>query len=150
MNNKTIESGNIKTHMIDSAKYTKDGNGSPNRAFYKSAKIHYDSTLFYMPDDFRGREQAKARQEVLEGLVLHLDIINMQDSLQALAKLPKVELEEIINQIIQEEVEKERAAISEKDQVTILENDGALHIGCTCDYAVEHRSEKLCVRTECN
>ena len=63
-----------------------------NRALYKSAKTHYDSTLFYMPDDFRGYEQAKEKHEILEKLVLHLDIINMQDSLQFLANLPKAEL----------------------------------------------------------
>ena len=71
-----------------------------NRAFYKSSKIHYDSTLFYMSDDFRGYEQAKEKHEILEELVLHLEIINMQDSLQLLANLPKAELEGIINQII--------------------------------------------------
>ncbi|MBT4881009.1 MAG: hypothetical protein HON40_00490 [Flavobacteriales bacterium] len=82
-----------------------------NRALYKSSKIYYDSTLFYMEDDFRAYELAKENHEVLQDLVYHLDIINMQDSLQALASLPKTELNTIINQIIQDEVEKEREAL---------------------------------------
>lgn len=85
-----------------------------SRALYKSSKTHYDSTLFYMSDDFSGYEQAKEKHEILERLVLHLDIINMQDSLQFLANLPKLELEGIINQIIEEEVERERGALEEE------------------------------------
>jgi len=85
-----------------------------NRALYKSSKIYYDSTLFYMSDDFRHYEQTKEKHEILEGLVLHLDIINMQDSLQVLANLPKAELAAIINQIIQEEAEKEREALEDE------------------------------------
>ena len=96
-----------------------------NRALYKSSKIYYDSTLFYMSDDFRDYEQAKEKHEILEELVLHLDIINMQDSLQALANLPKAELAAIINQIIQEEVEKEREALEEEQskQQRMYENN---------------------------
>jgi len=85
-----------------------------NRALYKSSKIYYDSTVFYMSDDFRDYEKAKEKHEILEELVLHLDIINMQDSLQVLANLPKAELEAIINQIIQEEAEKEREALEDE------------------------------------
>jgi tetratricopeptide (TPR) repeat protein len=85
-----------------------------NRALYKSSKIYYDSTVFYMSDDFRDYKQAKQKHEILEDLVLHLDIINMQDSLQVLANLPKAELEAIINQIIQDEAKKEREALEEE------------------------------------
>ena len=82
-----------------------------NRSLYKSSKIQYDSTLFYMSEDFREFEAATQIHEILEELVMHLDIINLQDSLQALALLPKAELNAIISQIIQAEVEKEREAL---------------------------------------
>ncbi len=85
-----------------------------NRGFYKSSKTHYDSTLFYMSDDFRDYEKAKEKHEVLDELVLHLNTINMQDSLQMLANLPKEELKEIINQIIKKEVKKEKEALEEE------------------------------------
>ena len=78
------------------------------RALYKSAKVHYDSTLFYMDSDFRMFEKANERHEILSDLIENLDIIELQDSLQMLAKLPKSEQNQIINQIIQAELEKER------------------------------------------
>ena len=81
------------------------------RSLYRPSKTHYDSTLFYMADDFRDYKLAKERHEVLDELVMHLDVINLQDSLQVLASLPKEELASIINQIIQDEIEKEREAL---------------------------------------
>jgi len=78
------------------------------RALYKSAKVHYDSTLFYMDSDFRMFEKANERHEILSDLIENLDIIELQDSLQMLAELPKSEQNQIINQIIQAELEKER------------------------------------------
>ena len=63
-----------------------------NRSFYKDAKINYDSTLFYMDEDFREYESAKEKHEILQELVYHLDVISLQDSLQALAALPASEL----------------------------------------------------------
>ena len=78
------------------------------RALYKSAKVHYDSTLFYMDSDFRMFEKANERHEILSDLIENLDIIELQDSLQVLAKLPKSEQIQMINQIIQTEFERER------------------------------------------
>jgi len=78
------------------------------RALYKSAKVHYDSTLFYMDSDFRMFEKANERHEILSDLIENLDIIELQDSLQVLAKLPKSEQIQMINQIIQAELERER------------------------------------------
>ena len=78
------------------------------RAYYRSAKVHYDSTLFYMDSDFRMYEKANERQEILSDLIESLDVIELQDSLQMLAKLPKPEQNQIINQIIQSELERER------------------------------------------
>ena len=78
------------------------------RALYKSAKVDYDSTLFYMDSDFRMFEKANERHEILSDLTENLDIIDLQDSLQMLAKLPRSEQYQIINQIIEAELEKER------------------------------------------
>ncbi|MDA8535673.1 hypothetical protein N9K38_00780 [Flavobacteriales bacterium] len=78
------------------------------RALYKSAKVHYDSTLFYMDSDFRMFEKANERHEILSELIENLHIIELQDSLQVLAKLPKSEQIQMINQIIQTELERER------------------------------------------
>jgi hypothetical protein len=78
------------------------------RALYKPAKAHYDSTLFYMDSDFRMFEKANERHKILSDLIENLDIIELQDSLQVLAKLPRSEQNKTINQIIQAELERER------------------------------------------
>jgi len=79
-----------------------------NRSTYTAAKLYYDSTIYYMHEDFRMYSQVKEKHEVLTDLITQLDIINLQDSLQMLAKLPSGELNKIINQIIQAEVEREK------------------------------------------
>ena len=78
------------------------------KQLYKSAKLYYDSTIFYMDVDFRLFIEAEERQIILEDLVLNLEIVDMQDSLQMLAKLPKSAQNAIINSIIQAEIERER------------------------------------------
>jgi len=96
-----------------------------NRSLYKDSKVDYDSTLFYMDEDFREYEAAKENHEILQELVYHLDVIFFQDSLQALAALPAAELSQAINNLIQAEVEKEREVLeaeSSKQQM-LYENN---------------------------
>ncbi len=96
-----------------------------NRSFYKDAKINYDSTLFYMDEDFREYESAKEKHEILQELVYHLDVISLQDSLQALAALPAAELSQLISQLIQAEVKKESEALAAESskQQMLYENN---------------------------
>jgi len=82
-----------------------------NRSLYRQSKVNYDSTLFYMDEDFREYETAKEKHEILQELVYHLDVISLQDSLQVLAALPAAELSLAINKLIQVEVEKEREVL---------------------------------------
>jgi len=77
------------------------------RSLYRSSKIYYDSTLFYMDSDFRMYEDASEKHKILSKLITNLDIIELQDSLQMIAMLPKFEQNQIITQIIKAEVEKE-------------------------------------------
>jgi tetratricopeptide (TPR) repeat protein len=95
-----------------------------NRSFYKDAKINYDSTLFYMDEDFRDYESAKEKHKILQELVYHLDVISLQDSLQALAALPASELSQLISQLIQAEVKKESEAleVERSKQQMLFEN----------------------------
>jgi len=79
-----------------------------SRSKYSDSKIYYDSTIFYMDEDFRLYAQVKEKHNILVDLVRCLHIITMQDSLQMLAKLPAGELNRVINQIIQNEAKKER------------------------------------------
>ena len=85
-----------------------------SRSKYSESKIYYDSTIFYMHEDFRLYTQVKEKHDILVDLTRCLDIITMQDSLQMLAKLPAGELNRVINQIIQNEVNKERKQLENK------------------------------------
>jgi len=85
-----------------------------NRSLYKDSKVNYDSTLFYMDEDFREHEAAKEKHAILQDLVYHLEVISLQDSLQDLVLLPSDELSQLINQLIQDEVDKEREALVAK------------------------------------
>ena len=82
---------------------------------YKLASANYDSTIFYMDNDFRLYEEANARHLILTDLVSNINIVEMQDSLQMLAKLPKSEQSAVIGNIIQAELEKEKQAAQEKN-----------------------------------
>ena len=84
------------------------------RSLYKDSKINYDSTLFYMDESFREYDVAKEKHEILKELVYHLDVISLQDSLQALAQLPAAELSQAINSLIQAEIERERELLEEE------------------------------------
>ena len=81
---------------------------------YRSASTNYDSTIFYMQSDFRLYEEANERCLVLKELVTNLNIVEMQDSLQNLARLPKAEKNSIILAIIQAEVEREKQEAEEE------------------------------------
>ena len=81
---------------------------------YKLASANYDSTIFYMDNDFRLYEEANSRHLILTDLVSNINIIEMQDSLQMLAKLPKSEQSAVIGTIIQAEFEKERRAAEDQ------------------------------------
>jgi tetratricopeptide (TPR) repeat protein len=77
---------------------------------YKMANTNYDSTMHYMQNDFRLYKKTNDRHLVLADLVSNINIIEMQDSLQMLARLPKPQQNAIIGGIIQAEIEKERKA----------------------------------------
>jgi len=75
---------------------------------YKPAKTYYDSTIFYMQKDFRLYKKTNERHLILLDLIRNINIVEIQDSLQMLAKLPKSEQRAIIGEIIEAEIEKER------------------------------------------
>ncbi len=84
------------------------------KGVYKLAHTYYDSTIFYMDTDFRLYEKSNNSYLILADLVSNINIIEMQDSLQKLAKLPKSEKNAIISSIIQAEIKKERQDAEDK------------------------------------
>ena len=84
------------------------------KGIYRSAKNNYDSTITYMDEDFRIYQEVKTKHSVLTELIKNTDIIETEDSLQLLARLPKKEQEEVVNQIIQDKIKKEQLALQEE------------------------------------
>ena len=71
------------------------------------SRQYYDSTIYFMPEDHRFYKPSMKQYIILTDLVNNLNTIQMQDSLVALALLPKPELNAIIKKIIAEEILKE-------------------------------------------
>ena len=84
------------------------------KRLYRLASTNYDSTIFYMEDDFRLYQETNDRHLILSELVSNINIVETQDSLQMLSKLPKSEKNAIIQEIIQLETEKERREAEEE------------------------------------
>jgi tetratricopeptide (TPR) repeat protein len=82
---------------------------------YKLAKIYYDSSLVVLNKNAANYNQIKDRDEKLTRLVTQLDIIDTEDSLQALAELPEIErkkkLREIINAMLKAREKESRTKV---------------------------------------
>ncbi|MBL4654335.1 MAG: tetratricopeptide repeat protein [Bacteroidia bacterium] len=83
---------------------------------YKDAKTYYDSTLTVLSADYEDHEQVTTRRDNLSELVIHLETIELQDSLQHLASLSPKERDKIINNIIAKKVEEEEQKLEEEEE----------------------------------
>jgi tetratricopeptide (TPR) repeat protein len=75
---------------------------------YPLAKSYYDSTVQVLPQDQEGYEEIAARQRVLEEFVTNLLTIESQDSLLNLGKMDSLELLALIDEVILENELKEK------------------------------------------
>ena len=90
---------------------------------YKNAKNYYDSTAKYIPEDYPDFLAIKAKAESLNELVIHLDIIDLEDSLQLLSQLPQKEKEKkILAMMVKMEAEQERKKLEEEAARALIEN----------------------------
>ena len=78
-----------------------------SKSKYMSASAFYDSTIAFMDPEHKEYNQTKERQALLAELAGYINTINLQDSLQILAKMSEVELAQVINQFIATEQKKE-------------------------------------------
>ena len=83
------------------------------RSDFISSEFFFDSTIYFMPEDYRLYKQTSEKYLILKELVNNLNTINLQDSLIKLALMPRAEVNAIIKSIIDKELEKERL---EKEQ----------------------------------
>ncbi|MDD6209026.1 MAG: tetratricopeptide repeat protein [Bacteroidales bacterium] len=73
---------------------------------YIKAQPCYTEALTIVNKEFKNYELIEKRSSVLDELVVHVEAVNLQDSLQRLAKMPEEERLVVINKII-EQVKKE-------------------------------------------
>jgi len=87
---------------------------------YRQAQVYYDSTLVFLPQDFKNYEHIKNKKESLTAMVKDLTIISLEDSLQRIAVMDTVRINKIIDgiiaQLIKEEEEKKKKEEENKEQ----------------------------------
>ncbi len=86
---------------------------------YKTAQSYYDSTLSVLPKDEPNYEELSERLEILTAFVEQVTIIETQDSLLTLAKMPEQELDAYLTNYIAQkalEAEEKEKAIAEDNK----------------------------------
>ncbi|HEY9047681.1 MAG TPA: tetratricopeptide repeat protein [Ohtaekwangia sp.] len=68
---------------------------------YELSQAYYDSAIGALPKDYEGYARIKARQEILNEFVKHINTIKWQDSLLAMASLDSVQLRSRIDSAVQ-------------------------------------------------
>lgn len=100
---------------------------------YKEAQEAYKNALGMLTSDYEGYEELNKRSTILDEFVEHAEAVELQDSLQRLAKLPKEEQLEIINKIIEEVIRQEEEMRKEEERQKLLaereENMGEFNMG---------------------
>lgn len=75
---------------------------------YETAKLYYDSTVALLPKDEEGYEKILKRYEVLDEFIKYLRIVQLEDSLQRMAKMSESELDAYLEANISKQVKLER------------------------------------------
>tara|TARA_B100000900_G_scaffold259152_1_gene220909 strand:+ start:4889 stop:7468 length:2580 start_codon:yes stop_codon:yes gene_type:complete len=87
---------------------------------YIETKKMYDSTVFYLSEEHRNYIEANQNQQIFTDLAYHINIVELEDSLQYVALLPENEKRMLIQNIIQKEIERERQEKEQRQQVQSL------------------------------
>lgn len=100
---------------------------------YKKAQEAYKNALGMLTNDYEGYEELNKRSTILDEFVEYAEAVELQDSLQHLAKLPKEEQLEIINKIIEEVKREEEEMRKEEERQKLMaereENMGEFNMG---------------------
>jgi tetratricopeptide (TPR) repeat protein len=98
--NRSVREGNNK--RIDGEAYLRLGEiYYDTLRKYELSQAYYDSAIRALPTDYEGYARIKARQEILNEFVKHLNTIKWQDSLLAMASLDSTQLRTRIDSAFQ-------------------------------------------------
>ncbi|MES2592993.1 MAG: tetratricopeptide repeat protein [Bacteroidota bacterium] len=81
---------------------------------YKPASANYDSTIAFLPKDYPDYNIIESKKKSLDALVLNLNIISLEDSLQQMAKMPEKDRNEAVEKMISKIEEEELAKKEEQ------------------------------------
>jgi len=68
---------------------------------YVNAQMFYDSTMAFLPKDFKEYSEIEKKQKILSELVKNIMVVQLEDSLQKLAAMPEAKRNEVVDKIIQ-------------------------------------------------
>ena len=90
---------------------------------YRKAQAYYDTAALSIPKNYPNYEAVMKKSGVLKDLVEKLDEIDLQDSLQRIAKLPEAQRNAWVRKMIADYTEAERkAAAEEAERMLALQN----------------------------
>lgn len=90
---------------------------------YRKAQDYYDTATLSIPKNYPDYDGVKKKASVLKDLVLKLDEIDLQDSLQRIAKMPEAQRRAWVQKMIADYTEAERkAAAEEAERMLALQN----------------------------
>lgn len=93
---------------------------------YENAQAYYDSTMMFLPQTYRNYDLIKSKAEVLNELVKNIQIVKVQDSLQAMALMSPADRDMKINNIIaailKEEQRKAEEESANRQALSVLQN----------------------------
>jgi tetratricopeptide (TPR) repeat protein len=112
----------VSNNLQKATSYFKLANLYYSMPEYESASTYYDSTMTVLPKSYPDYSKISALQVTLAKLVTNLKIVELEDSLQNLAKLPQKEIYSIIDGIITEVIKEEQ-----KKQEELLEKQQNLY-----------------------
>lgn len=87
-----------------------------DQANYRGAEVNYDTTMQVLPKDYPDYVKIDEKQKALSSLVLNLKVIDMEDSLQSLARLSETDRNAKIDKIIVKAAEEEKAKEEEEER----------------------------------
>lgn len=103
--------------------YLKLGDLYYKEAEYRPSQMFYDSAVMALPKDFPNLSVIESKKNTLTDLVKNMDVVDVEDSLQRLGRLPYAQRLEAIDRIIRDlEKEEQRKRQEEIDRQNALAN----------------------------
>jgi len=93
---------------------------------YKPAQAYYDSTIVFLPKDFKNYDQIKNKKESLTAMIKDITIISREDSLLKVSATDTASISKLIDGIISKLIEEEEKKKQEQETNGQLSNSTSL------------------------